>query len=158
MLVCQIHTNIRHLFLCSGSHLNYVHGKEIKHNSDLTSITRKKTKTKKTNLLQVLSVNKFVYCNYELYLWIYICICSPYLLPATSKTCSSVAFASSAGSLPTRLSLSESTLRLAQPPNSDGTLLKRFRSTFRLVSFFSFPRELGRDYKRERRMRLASMD
>lgn len=50
--------------------------------------------------------------------------------------------------MPRRLSLNERTLRLAQPPSSLGTLLKRLRSTFRLVSFFSLPSERGSDFKR----------
>lgn len=74
-----------------------------------------------------------------------------YLFPATSSTCSSVASASSAGSLPRRLSLNERTLRLAQPPSSLGTLPKRLRSTFRLVSFFSLPSERGSDFEGVRR-------
>lgn len=73
--------------------------------------------------------------------------CIFHLLPATSSTCNSVALASSAGSFPKRLSLRESTFKLTHPPSSAGTLLKRFRSTFKLVNFFSFPSERGRDWK-----------
>lgn len=70
-----------------------------------------------------------------------------YLFPATSSTCSSVASASSEGSLPSVLSLRERTLRLVQPPSSLGTPPKRLRSTFRLVSFFSLPSERGSDFE-----------
>ena len=76
-----------------------------------------------------------------------------YLFPATSSTWSSVASASSAGSLVRRLSLRESTFRLARPPSSLGTLPRRLRSTFRLVSFFSLPSERGRVYEGAERER-----
>lgn len=66
------------------------------------------------------------------------------LFPATSRTCSSVVLASSAGSRARRLSRRDRTFRLAQPPISAGRDVKRFRSTFRFVSLVSFPRDLGK--------------
>lgn len=106
-------------------------------------------RTKRQFLAKALCYNCHMYSCYGLSK-----VQEGYLFPATSSTCSSVASASSAGSLLRRLSRNERTLRLAQPPNSLGTLLKRLRSTFRLVSFFSLPSERGSDFKEGREKRL----
>lgn len=67
-----------------------------------------------------------------------------YRFPATSSTCSSAVWASSGGRTARRLSLKERTLSATQPPISGGSTSRRFRSTLRLVSLLSFPRERGR--------------
>lgn len=64
--------------------------------------------------------------------------------PATSSTCSSAVWASSGGRTARRLSLKERTLSATQPPISGGSTSRWFRSTLRLVSLVSFPRECGR--------------
>ena len=65
-------------------------------------------------------------------------------LPATSSTCSSAVWASSGGRTARRLSLKERTLSATQPPISGGSTSRWFRSTLRLVSLVSFPKEWGR--------------
>lgn len=76
-----------------------------------------------------------------------------YRFPATSSTCSSAVWASSGGSTARRLSLKERTLSATQPPISGGSTSRRFRSTLRLVSLLSFPRERGRAWPGGRRVR-----
>lgn len=65
-------------------------------------------------------------------------------LPATSSTCSSAVWASSGGRTARRLSLKERTLSATQPPISGGSASRWLRSTLRLVSLVSFPKEWGR--------------
>ena len=69
---------------------------------------------------------------------------STHRLPATSSTCSSAVWASSGGRTARRLSLKERTLSATQPPISGGSASRWFRSTLRLVSLVSFPKEWGR--------------
>lgn len=78
---------------------------------------------------------------------------STYRFPATSSTCSSAVWASSGGSMARRLSLRERTLSATQPPISGGSTSRRFRSTLRLVSLVSFPREWGRAWPEGGRVR-----
>lgn len=65
-------------------------------------------------------------------------------LPATSSTCNSAVWASSGGRTARRLSRKERTLSAVHPPISGGSISRRFRSTLRLVSLASLPRERGR--------------